>query len=71
MTQTTSTIDKLNESDIVTNGDEYARVTYCIHGNPYYAYLGSASDSDLSGEEIESAILVSDWDEVSVEDCCG
>lgn len=68
---THSTIDRLNVGDIVTNGDEYATVTYCIHGRLYYAYLGSVNECDLSDEEIESAILVLDWDEVSVEDCCG
>ena len=68
------TINELTENTLVTDGKEYARVKYCIHNNPYYAFIGSASEAermDYTEAEIEAAERVSDWDEANVSECCG
>ena len=67
---------KINELEIgtlVTDGSDYAKVKACVHGNLFYAFIGSASDAEqtYSEDKINSAVEVSDWDEVSVEECCG
>ena len=67
------TIENLEESSLVTNGFEFALVKYCAHGNKFYSFVGSEEDAerDHSAEEIDNAILVSDWDDVNVDECCG
>ena len=68
-------INDMTEGDLVTNGsDEYAKVKFCNHGNPYYAYIGTKSNAeqmDYTEEDIESAEIVSDWYDVNVNECCG
>ena len=69
------TINEVNEDELVENGaGEYARKKYCIHRNPYYAYIGTYEDAgrlDYTEDEIDNAPIVSDWDDISVEECCG
>lgn len=61
-------ITELEVGTLVTNGEgEVAKVTECVHGNKYYAYMGCPEDVEELGEVVE----VGDWDEVSVEECCG
>lgn len=66
-------INELELGTLVTNGSEYAKVKECVHGNLYYAYIGTADEAGQSYEddEIAEAVEVSDWDYVSVEECCG
>lgn len=62
-------IDACAVGELVTDGlGSYARVSECVHGNMYYAYL---AEMDLAhyGLHAEDAVYVVDYDEVAL-DCC-
>ncbi|MBA7524719.1 hypothetical protein ES705_16861 [subsurface metagenome] len=54
------------------NAPEYARVKECVHGNLYYAYLGGRDTLlGYSETEIDEAVIVEDWNEDKISECCG
>ena len=55
---------------------EYAVTKECIHGNLYYAYIGSEDDAikqDYKTKELDKAEVISrdEWEKDRISHCCG
>ena len=68
-------INELSVGTLVVFEGEYAKVKECVHGNAYYALLGSEKDclyyEYATKEELDSAEDVVDFNENHLENCCG
>ena len=65
-------ISEVAENELVFDGNGgYARKMLCVHGNPFYAYIGIAEDASryYTDEQIDNAAYASDWEEIDL-DCC-
>jgi hypothetical protein len=63
-------IKTVNINDIVTDGEEFAKVEQCVHGSLYYAYIGSERSLIQLYDLTEAdAVYVSDFHTVELH-CC-